>query len=56
VTLLAVDHVPTESHEAVAQHFSEDEVAALISLVVTINAWDAIGVSTRVWEPGSYEL
>ena len=55
VTLLAADHVPTEDYEAVAQHFSEDEVAALLSLIVTINAWNAIGVSTRAWEPGSYE-
>jgi alkylhydroperoxidase family enzyme len=55
VTLLAADHVPTDAYEAVAQHFSEAEVAALISLIVTINAWNAIGVSTRAWEPGSYE-
>jgi hypothetical protein len=31
-----------------------DEVAALIALIVTINAWNAIGVSTRAWEPGAY--
>ena len=55
VTLVAADHVPTEAYEAVAECFSEDEVAALISLIVTINAWNAIGVSTRAWEPGSYE-
>jgi hypothetical protein len=30
------------------------EVAALVSLIVTINAWKAIGVSTRAWIPGSY--
>jgi AhpD family alkylhydroperoxidase len=55
VTLLADDHVPTEAYEAVARHFNEDEIAALISLIVTINAWNAIGVSTRAWIPGSYE-
>ena len=55
VTLLAVDHVPTESYEAVAEHFTEAEIAALISLIVTINAWNGIGVSTRAWTPGSYE-
>jgi AhpD family alkylhydroperoxidase len=55
VTLLAVDHVPTEAYEAVAEHFSDDEIAALVSLIVTITAWNAIGVSTRAWEPGSYE-
>ena len=55
VTLLADDQVPTEAYEAVARHFNEDEIAALISLIVTINAWNAIGVSTRAWIPGSYE-
>ena len=55
VTLLAADHVPTEAYQEVAKHFSADEIAALISLIVTINAWNAIGVSTRAWEPGSYE-
>jgi len=55
VTLLADDHVPTDAYEAVAGHFTEDEIAALISLIVTINAWNAIGVSTRAWIPGSYE-
>ena len=55
VTLAAEDHVPTEAYEAVAEHFSEDELGALIGLIVTINAWNAIGVSTRAWTPGSYE-
>jgi alkylhydroperoxidase family enzyme len=55
VTLVATDHVPTDAYEAVAEHFSEDEVAALISLIVAINAWNAISVSTRAWVPGSYE-
>ena len=54
VTLLAADHVPTEAYEAVARHFTEDEIAALVSLIVAINAWNAIGVSTRAWTPGSY--
>jgi AhpD family alkylhydroperoxidase len=55
VTLVARDHVPTEAYDAVATHFSEDEVAALIGLIVAINAWNAISVSTRAWQPGSYE-
>ena len=32
-----------------------DEVAALLALITTINAWNAIGVSARAWEPGSYQ-
>ena len=51
---MAGDHVPQEAYEAVAAHFGEDEIAALVSLIVVINAWNAVGVSTRAWEPGSY--
>ena len=38
-----------------AAEFSPDEVAALVALIVTINAWNAIGVGTRAWVPGSYQ-
>jgi AhpD family alkylhydroperoxidase len=55
VTWVARDHVPAEDYDAVAAHFSPDEVAALVSLIVAINAWNAIAVSTRAWAPGSYE-
>jgi AhpD family alkylhydroperoxidase len=55
VTLAAQTHVPEHAYAAVAKEFTETEVAALVSLIVTINAWNAIGVSTRAWEPGSYQ-
>ena len=55
VTLLADDHVPSHAYDAVAAHFTPDEVAALLSLIVTINAWNAISVATRAWVPGSYQ-
>ena len=55
VTLLADTHVPDQAYQAVAAEFSQQEVAALVSLIVAINAWNAIGVSTRAWTPGSYE-
>jgi AhpD family alkylhydroperoxidase len=55
VTLLARDHVPRAAYDAVAEHFTADEVAALLSLIVTINAWNALSVTTRAWVPGSYE-
>jgi AhpD family alkylhydroperoxidase len=55
VTLMNVDHVPEAAYEAVAERYDEDEVAALVSLIVMINAWNAIGVSTHAWVPGSYE-
>ncbi len=55
MTMLADTHVPDEAYAAVAAEYSEQEVAALISLIVTINAWNAVGVATRCWEPGSYQ-
>jgi AhpD family alkylhydroperoxidase len=55
VTLLADTHVPDQAYADVAKEYSEQEVAALVSLIVMINAWNAVGVSTRAWEPGSYQ-
>jgi AhpD family alkylhydroperoxidase len=55
LTLLSIDHVPAKAYHNVAEHFTPDEVAALISLIVAINAWNMIAVSTRAWQPGSYE-
>jgi AhpD family alkylhydroperoxidase len=55
VTLMADGHVSDEAFGAVAEQFTADELAALVSLIVTINAWNAVGVSTRAWVPGSYE-
>ncbi len=56
VTLLAGEHVPDAAYAAVAAEFEPDEVAALVCLIVAINAWNAIGVATRAWTPGSYEV
>ena len=55
VTRLSDTHVPDQAYQEVAAEFSPQEVAALVSLIVTINAWNAIGVSTRAWTPGSYQ-
>jgi AhpD family alkylhydroperoxidase len=55
VTLLASTHVPDQAFRDVAEQFSAAEIGALVSLIVTINAWNAIGVSTRTWTPGSYQ-
>jgi AhpD family alkylhydroperoxidase len=55
VTLAASTHVPDEAYEAVAAEYSQAELGALVSLIVTINAWNTIGVATRAWEPGSYQ-
>jgi len=55
VTLLADTHVPDADYEAVAAVFSEREVAALITAIATINLLNRIAVSTRSYEPGSYQ-
>ena len=55
VTLMADTHVPSAAWEEAAAVFSEPEMAALLSLILTINAWNTIGVGTRAWLPGSYE-
>ncbi len=47
--------VPAGDYDAVAAEFTPDEIAALLSLIVTINAWNAIAVSSRAWVPGSYQ-
>ena len=48
-------HVPKEAYLAAAEQFSPQEIAALVALVVTVDAWNAVGVSTRTWMPGSYQ-
>jgi AhpD family alkylhydroperoxidase len=52
ITLVAETHVPETAWEEASAHFSPDELGALVSLIVTINAWNAIGVSTRAWPVG----
>ena len=54
VTLLAAEHVPAAAYDRVAAQFAPGEVAALLSLIIAINAWNMIGVTTRAWLPGSY--
>jgi AhpD family alkylhydroperoxidase len=55
VTLMPQTHVPAADFAAAAEQFSQAELGALISLIVTINAWNAIGVTTHAWVPGSYQ-
>jgi AhpD family alkylhydroperoxidase len=55
VTLVADTHVPDEAYEAIAAELSDQEIAALVSLLVAINAWNMVSVATRAWVPGTYE-
>ena len=49
VTRLSETHVPEEVLSEVVDAFGEEAAAALVSLIVTINVWNAIGVTTRAW-------
>jgi len=51
VTRLAATHVPDGDYAAVAAEFTPEEVAALLTLIVTINAWNALSVASRSWTP-----
>ncbi|MET9957538.1 carboxymuconolactone decarboxylase family protein [Streptomyces sp. NPDC006326] len=53
VTVLTDGFVPDEVYANAAKHFEEPELARLISLIVTINAWNRFAVSTRM-VPGHY--
>ena len=55
MTRLADTHVPDQAYSDVAGEFSPQEIGALVSLIVAINAWNAIAVTTRAWVPGSYQ-
>ncbi|MEV5238923.1 carboxymuconolactone decarboxylase family protein [Streptomyces cinnamoneus] len=54
VTVLTDGFVPDEVYERAARHFPEQELAQLLAMIVTINAWNRIGVTTRL-VPGSYQ-
>lgn len=54
VTRTAQTHVPDEAYAEIAKEYTPQEVAAILSLIVMINAWNTVGVAARPWEPGSY--
>ena len=49
VTRLAETHVPDEVVAAALRVYSEAKVSALLALLVSINAWNAVGVTARCW-------
>ncbi|WP_127794669.1 carboxymuconolactone decarboxylase family protein [Agromyces sp. LHK192] len=51
VTRLSETHVPEAVWNEASAHFSDDELAALLAVIVAINAWNALAVSTRGWRP-----
>ncbi|MEX0174065.1 carboxymuconolactone decarboxylase family protein [Streptomyces sp. LMG1-1-1.1] len=53
VTVLTDGFVPDEVYTRAAEHFDETELARVIAAITTINAWNRIGVTTRL-TPGHY--
>ncbi|MFE1553057.1 carboxymuconolactone decarboxylase family protein [Streptomyces sp. NPDC058718] len=53
VTVLTDGFVPDEVYAQAAAHFDETDLARVIAAIVTINAWNRIGVTTRM-TPGHY--
>lgn len=47
VTVLTDGFVPDAVYERAANHFDDREMSQLISVILTINAWNRIAVSTR---------
>ncbi len=44
-------HVPDADWREASAHLSPAELAAVVSLVVVINSWNTVGVTTRAWTP-----
>lgn len=53
VTVLTDGFVPDEVYARAAAHFDETELARVVAAITTINAWNRIGVTTRL-TPGHY--
>lgn len=49
VTRLSETHVPEAVVDRARSELGEERLAALLTLVVAINVWNAIGVTTRCW-------
>jgi AhpD family alkylhydroperoxidase len=47
VTLIAGTHVPDDVYDEAARHFSEQEIVELMMLIVTINGWNRLVVTSR---------
>jgi AhpD family alkylhydroperoxidase len=48
MTRLPEGGVPDEVYEEAARHFDEHELGQLMFAIITINAWNRVGVATRL--------
>lgn len=53
MTLISVDRVPDDVYDIAAKAFDETTLAQVVALIITINAWNRVGVTCRL-EPGHY--
>jgi AhpD family alkylhydroperoxidase len=51
MTRAADTHVPDADWAEASAHLTPAELGALVGLVVVINAWNMVGVTTRTWSP-----
>lgn len=51
ITLVTEGHVPDDVYNDVRRYFDETKTAEIIMAIVTINAWNRIGISTRKMPP-----
>lgn len=51
VARMAETHVPDAVVSELREVWTEAEAAAILALLVSINAWNAIGVTARCWRP-----
>jgi AhpD family alkylhydroperoxidase len=54
MTNLPTSSVPDDVYEEAARHFEPKELARLIWVITTINAWNRIAITSRM-VPGSYQ-
>ena len=51
ITRLSETHVPDQVVAEAVALFGEEETAALVTLILTINLWNGIGATARCWAP-----
>jgi alkylhydroperoxidase family enzyme len=48
LTLVATSNVPDEVYNEVRKYYNEVQTSEIIMQIVTINAWNRIGIATRL--------
>ncbi|WP_405012116.1 carboxymuconolactone decarboxylase family protein [Kitasatospora sp. NBC_01539] len=48
VTLITAGHVPDAVYEEAAKQFAQQELAQLIALIISINSWNRIAITSRM--------